>query len=380
MKNYLLTNAENEVLSIVECIEEITPNVPEEYQLIQTTADVIRKYNSIKQYKVTFDPKNGSVNADVNHPNTDWSFINFTDDTAGNASLEKNSNGESVFYINKEERISNAKTVVPLSSNQITNAFGDVLLGGLGMGMDALLVACKDDVTSVTVVEIHPDVIELFKRQEFDMSKITVLNEDIYDHEGTYDCVLMDYHYSRVGRKDDSAQLQEKLSAIKSDNWDWYLDALDSPVVTPELLNSISIINDKKGNKHKPLLNIKDLISAALDSIRQYGLPFNEDTVFNKEYYVYNISNDEYHGIVITWEYFDNLYYIEYQRDAITDFYEISNPENAKLDKEENIEELPAEAKAKMEEQEFPYLSDAFYYSEKPYGEIVKCKVPLEIE
>ena len=41
-------------------------------------------------------------------------------------------------------------------------AMGNVVIMGLGMGWVACNIALKDDVTSVTVVEIDPDVIELF--------------------------------------------------------------------------------------------------------------------------------------------------------------------------------------------------------------------------
>lgn len=60
---------------------------------------------------------------------------------------------------------------------------GNVLIAGLGMGMFLHAVAAKDDVENVVVLEIDPDVIELFKRstgfEEWPhRDKITILNID----------------------------------------------------------------------------------------------------------------------------------------------------------------------------------------------------------
>lgn len=73
------------------------------------------------------------------------------------------------------------------------NVHGHVLVGGLGIGMAALLIARMPRVTKVTVVEIAKDVISLVKPQlPFD-PKIEIVCADLYEY------------ITRVGLEFDSA-------------------------------------------------------------------------------------------------------------------------------------------------------------------------------
>jgi hypothetical protein len=47
------------------------------------------------------------------------------------------------------------------NSRAVFEATGDVLIFGLGIGMVAVAIACKPEVTSVTIVELEQDVIDL---------------------------------------------------------------------------------------------------------------------------------------------------------------------------------------------------------------------------
>ena len=59
------------------------------------------------------------------------------------------------------------------------NAKGKVLVGGLGLGVYASMIALKKEVTEVVVVEISKDVIKLCRPSH---PKIRVINDDIWKY------------------------------------------------------------------------------------------------------------------------------------------------------------------------------------------------------
>jgi hypothetical protein len=82
--------------------------------------------------------------------------------------------------------------------SQYENASGKVLLGGLGLGMLALLLDNKPEVTEVTVVEINQNVIDAFNSNNWKTSKVNIVCADILTFEGSgYDWVLLD-HYNQT--------------------------------------------------------------------------------------------------------------------------------------------------------------------------------------
>jgi len=73
-----------------------------------------------------------------------------------------------------------------------TKAYGQVLVGGLGLGMFAWIAAQRPEVASVTVFELEPKVIELVRPYLTD-SKIYLIEDDIYNATGWgYDFVYLD--------------------------------------------------------------------------------------------------------------------------------------------------------------------------------------------
>lgn len=64
------------------------------------------------------------------------------------------------------------------NSTVVYQANGDVLIGGLGLGMIAHAIAAKPEVTSVTVIEKNPDVIKLVGPTV--PKKVTVIEGDIF--------------------------------------------------------------------------------------------------------------------------------------------------------------------------------------------------------
>ena len=78
----------------------------------------------------------------------------------------------------------------------VENAKGKVLVGGLGLGLYANMVAQKDEVTEVVVVEISKDVIKLCRPTN---PKIRVVCADIHDFIKTtkeqFDYAYIDIYY-----------------------------------------------------------------------------------------------------------------------------------------------------------------------------------------
>lgn len=77
------------------------------------------------------------------------------------------------------------------------DATGKVLVGGLGLGMYASMIADKSNVTEVIIVEIDKDVIKLCKPKN---KKIRIINDDVKkflkETDEKFDYIYIDIHYS----------------------------------------------------------------------------------------------------------------------------------------------------------------------------------------
>lgn len=64
----------------------------------------------------------------------------------------------------------------------------------LGLGLMPLLIAQKPEVTEVVAIEIDINIIKAFEYQDYDMSKITLLNVDMMDIDNvdSFDSILLD--------------------------------------------------------------------------------------------------------------------------------------------------------------------------------------------
>ena len=73
-------------------------------------------------------------------------------------------------------------------------AHGDVLIGGLGIGMIIMAIQDNESVKSITVVEKNPDVIAAVKDQLPLNGKVRIIEGDVYTYvpDRKYDCVYMD--------------------------------------------------------------------------------------------------------------------------------------------------------------------------------------------
>jgi hypothetical protein len=75
--------------------------------------------------------------------------------------------------------------------------FGKVYCSGLGTGILALLLAYRDEVESVVVSEINPELINVFNAQGFDTRKIEIRCEDWKNNTDDFDFYTYD-HYDAI--------------------------------------------------------------------------------------------------------------------------------------------------------------------------------------
>lgn len=80
-------------------------------------------------------------------------------------------------------------------SKAIKDAFGNVLIGGLGLGYVVEEMAKKQKVTAITVIEISQDVIDLVA-PHIVKSKVQIIKADVFEFLET--CDRYDYIYGDV--------------------------------------------------------------------------------------------------------------------------------------------------------------------------------------
>ena len=95
--------------------------------------------------------------------------------------------------INNETMMSETPMEHRTNSYFVLNAHGDVLIGGLGIGMIIIAIQDNDCVKSITVLENNENVIKACSSLPFN-EKVKIINEDVFKFKPTqkYDCVYMD--------------------------------------------------------------------------------------------------------------------------------------------------------------------------------------------
>ena len=77
-----------------------------------------------------------------------------------------------------------------------SKAHGDVLIGGLGIGLIVLAIQDKPEVNSITILECNQDVIDLVATQLPLNNKVKIVNADVFtwkpDKGIRYDTIYMD--------------------------------------------------------------------------------------------------------------------------------------------------------------------------------------------
>ena len=107
-------------------------------------------------------------------------------------------------------------------------AYGDVLVTGLGFGILTTAIAEKDEVTSITVLELSEDVISAFitNNQVSDKVKIVQADATTFTSETKYDCLLPD-HYELQSYKWRVKDMNRLAGNIKHDVfWPWSIEEI----------------------------------------------------------------------------------------------------------------------------------------------------------
>lgn len=101
------------------------------------------------------------------------------------------------------------------------HAYGDVLIGGLGIGMIVLAIQDRPNVQSITILEKYQDVIDMVAPQLQFNEKVNIVHADVFEWRPSkgqrFDCVYMDI-WSYVN----SDVYREEMMPLKR-KWGHYL-------------------------------------------------------------------------------------------------------------------------------------------------------------
>ena len=137
--------------------------------------------------------------------------------------------------INGETMMSETPMEHRTNYNFVRYAHGDVLIGGLGLGMILMAIQDKDDVCSITVLENSDDVIAAVASQLPLNSKVRILKEDVFTWKPDmkFDSIYMDiWYYPNEDAYEQMKNLKRKyghyLKPLKESpdrfNWCWAED------------------------------------------------------------------------------------------------------------------------------------------------------------
>lgn len=105
--------------------------------------------------------------------------------------------GKYVRLVHKNETLmSNTPMEIKSNTTFCERANGDVLIGGLGIGMIVLPIMEKENVRSITILEKNQEVIDIIAPQLNFNKKVHIIKADVFAWEpedGTlYDCIYLD--------------------------------------------------------------------------------------------------------------------------------------------------------------------------------------------
>ncbi len=131
-----------------------------------------------------------------------------------------------VICFNNREWMMITPNEIETMKKPINNAFGNVLTFGLGLGYFAYMASLKENVNSITVVEIDKDAISLFKKYilpQFEhKDKIKIICADAYTfkYDDWYDYVFIDiWHDPSDGTVAYKYFKDKEKEGIKYDYW-----------------------------------------------------------------------------------------------------------------------------------------------------------------
>lgn len=134
---------------------------------------------------------------------TNWNYVKFKEGTWGDVRIHTEDNQQ---YLSEDEWDEYGKWTYHWMGTGPSYIFGLLgqrlmfhkakgkVLTTLGLGLLPLLMATKDEVTEVVCYETNKDIIKAWDEQDFDKSKITVVNDSVIniDSIDSYDSIFFD--------------------------------------------------------------------------------------------------------------------------------------------------------------------------------------------
>lgn len=107
------------------------------------------------------------------------------------------SNGTYIKLLHKGEVVMSDTDMEKRTNEKfVLNAHGDILIGGLGIGMIVMATQNLPEVSSITVIEKYPEVIELVGNQLPLNEKVKIIQSDVFDWKPEknqkFNCIYMD--------------------------------------------------------------------------------------------------------------------------------------------------------------------------------------------
>lgn len=146
----------------------------------------------------------------------DWELSHFTIDSNNfRAMLDGIATGSYIRLSHKGEVVmSNTSMEERTNMNFCCNAYGDVLIGGLGIGMIILAIQDKPEVKSITVIEKNQEVIELVATQLHFNDKVNIVCADVFDWKPDKN-VKYDVSYMDIWNWINEDVYQEQMKPLK---------------------------------------------------------------------------------------------------------------------------------------------------------------------
>lgn len=168
---------------------------------------------------------------EVNESESQWSYMRRGDGVPAGKYAR--------LYVGGTLMMSDTNMEHRTNAHAVRQSTGDVLIAGLGLGMIVLPIVAKPEVTSVTVVEKHLDVIESVGRALFPVMgknsyKLTIYHGDIMDWRPAkgvkFDCIYFDIwpHKCTDNLKQIAKLHQAFKGRLKGNRWmdSWCKDEL----------------------------------------------------------------------------------------------------------------------------------------------------------
>ena len=152
-----------------------------------------------------------------------------------NIVCEKQHGGQYLMYYNNTRWMlwnpKNKKALFELYSHYVL-ADGHCICTGMGFLLREKWILQKPNVTKVTVIEINKELIDYHKKYNPDvMSKIEVVNCNVYDYKGKCDTLLIDNFEGSVHRTQDADKFLLSVNLINKNiyskkTWGWPMESL----------------------------------------------------------------------------------------------------------------------------------------------------------